>query len=172
MRRPTMTVIGVTLALLLTACGSGVDDAPSIDPVPDDQTSTPDAPAPDDDPDDGSADDGADPDDATEDDMPTSPDGDAAGSDALLGAETMQVIDEVASEQGVATEDVQVRTVELVTWSDGSLGCPDPDMMYTQALVEGYRIIVEVDGTPVTYHGQDGQPPFRCDEPQEPVERR
>jgi SAM-dependent methyltransferase len=31
---------------------------------------------------------------------------------------------------------VTVVTVERVTWPDGSLGCPDPDQMYTMALVE------------------------------------
>jgi hypothetical protein len=31
---------------------------------------------------------------------------------------------------------------ESVTWSDGSLGCPQPGMMYTQALVPGWRVVV------------------------------
>ena len=30
-----------------------------------------------------------------------------------------------------------------VTWSDGSAGCPEPGMMYTQALVPGYRIVLQ-----------------------------
>ena len=29
---------------------------------------------------------------------------------------------------------------EAVTWADGSLGCPEPGMKYTMALVPGYRI--------------------------------
>jgi hypothetical protein len=28
-------------------------------------------------------------------------------------------------------------------WNDGSLGCPEPGMMYTQALVNGYWLIIE-----------------------------
>lgn len=33
---------------------------------------------------------------------------------------------------------------EFVTWSDGSLDCPQPGMMYTMALVEGYWVQVMV----------------------------
>lgn len=36
--------------------------------------------------------------------------------------------------------------VATVTWSDGSLGCPQPDRVYTQALVPGWRLTVG-DGT-------------------------
>lgn len=50
-----------------------------------------------------------------------------------------------------------------VIWSDGSLGCPEPDMIYTQALVDGYLLTLEVDGDRVAYHGEDGRPPFHCD---------
>ena len=44
-------------------------------------------------------------------------------------------------------DQVKVLTVESVTWSDGSLGCPEPGMMYTQALVRGHRIRVDAAGT-------------------------
>jgi hypothetical protein len=49
------------------------------------------------------------------------------------------IVAEVAVSSGTAAGEVRV-TVEPVTWPDGSLGCPDPGMMYTQALVEGYRV--------------------------------
>jgi hypothetical protein len=51
-----------------------------------------------------------------------------------------------------------------VIWRDGSLGCPQPGMMYTQALVDGFRIVLRVKGQEVSYHGP-GKPPFRCDNP-------
>jgi len=48
-------------------------------------------------------------------------------------------------------DDLRV-TVEPVTWSDGSLGCPVPGVMVTQALVPGWRLIVS-DGTrELAYH--------------------
>jgi hypothetical protein len=39
-----------------------------------------------------------------------------------------------------------------VTWRDGSLGCPEAGMMYTQALVPGYRVSVEAGGQHFEYH--------------------
>ncbi len=50
-----------------------------------------------------------------------------------------------------------------VTWSDGSLGCPQAGMMYTQALVEGYLITLEVDGRRHDYHGAMGGAPTLCE---------
>lgn len=38
-----------------------------------------------------------------------------------------------------------------VTWPDGSLGCPQPGMLYPQALVDGYRVIVRVAGQDLDY---------------------
>ena len=35
---------------------------------------------------------------------------------------------------------------EAVTWSDGSLGCPQPGEYYTQVLVPGYWIVFDVAG--------------------------
>jgi hypothetical protein len=48
-----------------------------------------------------------------------------------------------------------------VTWSDGSLGCPEPGMLYTQALVRGYRIVLQAGDERLEYHaGKSGQPKF------------
>lgn len=35
-----------------------------------------------------------------------------------------------------------VARAEAVTWNDGSLGCPQPGMMYTQAPVDGYWVVL------------------------------
>jgi hypothetical protein len=35
---------------------------------------------------------------------------------------------------------------EPVRWSDGSLGCPEPGVEYTQALVDGYWIVIAAEG--------------------------
>ena len=60
---------------------------------------------------------------------------------------------DAAERAGVDPADVAVVTAEAVTWNDGSLGCPEPGMMYTQALVDGYRVVVEAGGTEYHYHG-------------------
>ena len=54
--------------------------------------------------------------------------------------------------RSVAHDKLKVSSVETVTWLDGSLGCPEPDLMYTQALVAGYRIRIEAGGKTLDYH--------------------
>lgn len=60
-------------------------------------------------------------------------------------------------------EDIRVVSAESVTWNDGSLGCPKPGMMYTMALVPGYRIVLEAGGKTYDYHGANGRPPVLCE---------
>lgn len=85
-----------------------------------------------------------------------------------LEEEIDMAVDAAAASTGVPREDITVTSAQRVTWNDGSLGCPDADGMYTQALVDGYRIILSVDGQERAYHGQDGQEPFYCANPREP----
>jgi hypothetical protein len=66
---------------------------------------------------------------------------------------------------GVPDDQIEVQSFTHVTWSDGSLGCSKPGQVYTQALVEGSRIILAVGGDTYDYHaGSDGQP-FLCEKP-------
>jgi len=59
---------------------------------------------------------------------------------------------------GVPIHSMDIVQAEAVTWPDGSLGCPEPGVAYTQALVEGYRVMLNVDGTTYDYHAaQDGR---------------
>lgn len=70
---------------------------------------------------------------------------------------------------GADASAINVVSVEEVTWSDGSLGCPLPGMRYTQALVNGTRIVLEVDGVAHEYHSGAGREPFYCANPSDPV---
>lgn len=63
---------------------------------------------------------------------------------------------------GHALEDIAVSRAQHVTWGNGALGCPEPDMMYTQALVPGYRIELLADNQRYQYHGASGRQPFLC----------
>jgi hypothetical protein len=75
----------------------------------------------------------------------------------LIGA----AISDAVRRSGAARADVKVVTAEPVTWSDGSMGCPQPGMMYTQALSPGYRIVLEAGGQMLNYHSSaDGGPTF------------
>ena len=46
---------------------------------------------------------------------------------------------------------IQVVQATSTTWNDGSLGCPERGVMYTQAIVDGYRLIVEANGQKLDY---------------------
>lgn len=64
---------------------------------------------------------------------------------------------EVANEQGVSAGDVRVVSTQAVNWPNGALGCPKPGRVYTQAIVPGYRIVLEAGGKRFTYHtGRQG----------------
>lgn len=72
---------------------------------------------------------------------------------------------DAAQLSGTDVEAVVVVAYDDVTWRDGSLGCPHPGLVYTQALVEGYRIVLRAGGHELHYHGRRGAAAFRCDRP-------
>lgn len=61
------------------------------------------------------------------------------------------VMEDAAARGNVTPQSIEVVQAVSTTWRDGSLGCPQPNMMYTQALVEGYWIILEADGQTYDY---------------------
>lgn len=70
--------------------------------------------------------------------------------------------EDLSGRAGTTVEDITVVRAQKVTWADGARGCPQDGMMYTQALVEGYFILLRADGEESAYHaGRDGQP-FHC----------
>jgi hypothetical protein len=75
------------------------------------------------------------------------------------------VLADAAQRLGVPVDTLVVTRAEAVTWNDGALGCPEAGMVYTQALVDGYWIVVEAGGEAVDYRAQ-GNGMFRiCDNP-------
>jgi hypothetical protein len=50
---------------------------------------------------------------------------------------------DLAAKLDVPAESITVTESAAVVWNDGSLGCPRPGQVYTQALEPGYRIILE-----------------------------
>ena len=62
-----------------------------------------------------------------------------------------QIIADAAERAGVSDSDLTVIRDESVIWNDGSLGCPEPGVMYTQALVDGYWIVVAIGGIEYDY---------------------
>ena len=57
---------------------------------------------------------------------------------------------------------IKVISEDAVTWPDGSLGCPQPGMVYTQALVPGYRIVLQAGEQTLNYHAMSRGKPVFC----------
>ena len=62
------------------------------------------------------------------------------------------VVADAARRFQVAESAVVLVNAELVTWGDGSLGCPQPGRSYTQMLVEGYRVTATTAAGRMLYH--------------------
>lgn len=77
---------------------------------------------------------------------------------------------DAAQRSGLLPAQMQLVTAESVTWSDGGLGCPRKGLLYTQALVPGYRVKLKVGNEVWHYHaGERGGlllcPPGQAQEP-------
>jgi hypothetical protein len=72
---------------------------------------------------------------------------------------------DLADRLGVEPESVEVVAVQEVTWSDGSRGCARKGVLYTQSLIDGSRITLQVDGTRYEYHSGGSGGPFLCERP-------
>ena len=53
--------------------------------------------------------------------------------------------------------DMVVEKMTPVQWSDTSLGCPQPGMMYAQMISEGFKIIIKVDDKVFPVHTGNGR---------------
>jgi len=66
------------------------------------------------------------------------------------------VFDDLLERVSVGREAISIEQAGAVVWRDGSLGCPQPGMMYTQALVPGYQIVLIVGDETFDYHASEG----------------
>jgi hypothetical protein len=73
------------------------------------------------------------------------------------------IIDDLRSEIEFERADLIITRAERVIWNDGSLGCPEPGMAYTQALVDGFWIVFEIEGVVYDYRANLGGYFIRCD---------
>ena len=163
---------GLALVLLLAACGGASDDI--AEPVRD--AEAPESASP-------TEDAGSDPGATT-----SLVGSEAAGpveSETIVGAgetviddgavapsneQAASAVADLAGRLGVDASSIVVFSVEEVTWRDGSLGCPEPGMSYTQALVQGTLTILEMDGRRYHYHSSTRREPFLCTNPTEPLD--
>ena len=81
--------------------------------------------------------------------MPNPPAAEPAGAP---GAMVAAIRADAERRAGVGEGQSRIEEVRAVTWRDGALGCPRPDMMYTQALVPGWKLLVSAGGQTLHYH--------------------
>jgi len=71
-------------------------------------------------------------------------------------------LEDLASWLGIDRGSIQVEEVRRVTWRSGAIGCPQPGLGYTQALVPGLRITLSSGGRTFYYHAAGNGQPFHC----------
>lgn len=76
---------------------------------------------------------------------------------------------DLATRVGIDPEAIDVLEVREVTWPDGSLGCPEPGVGYTQALVNGQLVVLGAAGSRYEYHSGPNRPLFYCANPTAPA---
>lgn len=76
--------------------------------------------------------------------------------------------DDVQNRAGVAAEAIVLIRAEATTWNDGSLGCPQPGMFYTQALVDGYWVVLQVGDVVYDYRTSGTVYFVLCEQPSLP----
>lgn len=74
------------------------------------------------------------------------------------------VIEDLAKRLNENANKISVVTIEAANWRDGSLGCPEPGKVYTQATTSGYEVILESVGKTYTYHAVNNVHFVYCDE--------
>ena len=78
---------------------------------------------------------------------------------------------ELAQRLDIEPESITLSGARQVNWRSGALGCPEPEMNYTQALVPGALIFLKVGNEVHGYHAKHGGKPFFCprDRAEQPV---
>ncbi len=88
-----------------------------------------------------------------------------SGSGEVPATKLAAAVADLARRTGVDPARIVVVSAEAVTWSDGSLGCPQPGMFYPQVLVEGYRLVLGVNDARYAYHAAADGDFFYCERP-------
>lgn len=77
----------------------------------------------------------------------------------VVGEVPQQLLDEIMADlekrTGASRSAFTIQRAEAVEWNDGSLGCPQPGQVYTQAIVPGYRVVIEHQGMDYDYHAAE-----------------
>lgn len=99
---------------------------------------------------------------------PAGPAGVAVPSASIPREVRRAVVADAAVRFKVAESVVVVTQAERVTWSDASLGCPEPGQMYAQMLVDGFRVVAKTGAGSLTYNTDIGGKVISCGPARQP----
>jgi hypothetical protein len=77
---------------------------------------------------------------------------------------------DLAQRLSISVDQINGVDVKAVIWSNSSLGCPQPGMLYAEVLTPGYLILLNANGQDYEYHAGKGSDIFLCENPLPPVE--
>ncbi len=71
--------------------------------------------------------------------------------DGLPEALVDVIIADASDRTGVEHAEIEVLSIESTTFSDTSLGCPEPGKMYAQVMTPGIVVLLDADGEQLDY---------------------
>lgn len=73
-----------------------------------------------------------------------------------------EIVADAAHRTGVPMSEIEVASVEAMTFNDAALGCPEPDRMYAQVLTSGFIVLLEAGGgAELDYRVAEGSDSFK-----------
>lgn len=80
----------------------------------------------------------------------------------LTRSEQIQfAVEDLSTRINLGSIEIQTLSATQVTWRSGAMGCPQPGMNYTEAMVPGVLIILAAEGKQYRYHGsRHGRPKY------------
>lgn len=63
-----------------------------------------------------------------------------------------QARQDLAQRLAISTNQIVLVEATEAEWSDSSLGCPQPDMLYLQVITPGFLILLDANGAQYEYH--------------------
>ncbi len=80
----------------------------------------------------------------------------------IMDQQISDAVTDLATRIGIEGDSIKVSQARAVSWGSSALGCPEEGMNYTQAIVPGVLLILEVDRSYYRYHGRTGSSLFYC----------
>jgi hypothetical protein len=63
-----------------------------------------------------------------------------------------EIVADLAQQLNIAASSIRILQWESVTWRGGGIGCAEPGMVESTAVVDGYRVLLEAQGEQHYYH--------------------